>query len=1747
MNTKDFAKRILVAILSLVITITYMPAAVFAEPISDQKTTQSEAASDIAAPSEETAPEKSDAEETTAAENSDAEETVSPDEGKSADEPAEAGETDSFTREAEIDDVIVKVEAEAGVFPDDAELVVEKVSKKDEAKAAEAIDEVRPAELNVADSYTFDIKLVDAEGTELQPADDQKVNVTFNMARAADPNLSADIYHITENEVIDEKTKETEIVLEAEKLDAEQDVKEATVAAETDGFSLYTVRFTYSDLSYTVEYDSDDEVGVPLQTIIDELGIEGRAVQGSVKDEYQPLFDVNGGYVKFSQPFDSPLLKALIARVVVHSVEFDADIVTDYEITIDYCRDVVIVDKWSGLQRAVNDSANNGKTIRVTDNLWAGDNDRILVKNKKLTIDLNGFTLDRQRDDNDSDGHVIELQDGSDITIKNGGIEGGYATHGGGIYIGKGCICNLENVNIWNNKAKEDGGAIYVRGSLNMSGGKIYSNESKDTAGAIYCQDTGTFNIDGVAITSNHAENDGGAFVVHLDKDALISNCEIIGNYSNTEDGGAIRMDSDKTLTISDTNITNNKAEDNGGGIVIDEGTVAMVRCTIAGNESNDGGGVYNDDGNIDFKDVTIERNKSKKYGGAGINNKRHAVLENCTIKNNEGHASGGGIYSNDDITLDNCTIEGNSATGDGGGIHSEDSKVNLNNCIIKNNSAAKSGGGIRIHDGTTNLNNTSFEGNIAYELGGGIYTNNDATLNMSGSTLINGNSAAVGGGGILIGDSEDNKVTIKDKFVVSENEASKGANVYFISKTKTTGAGSWASTEIIVTPLRLIGPLAEGSVVGVAIDQDIVDNSEAITLGYRSYHGDKDPHEIFESESGYSLQTNSAGEVVLHVSEWPDLQKLVNDAANGDGELKLDKNWKGRDVDVPLTIPEGKTLELDLNGYSINRNFEAEAADNGRVFNVEGGRTLKIIDSSGKKKGKITGGSSNNGGAVYVQSGGSFEFVSGNITGNKAENGGAIYNEGTVTINGKGLISGNNGTNGGGIYNAGTLNIKADSVKGNLAGTGGGIYSAAGTVNLESAVSGNEASEKAGGIYYAEDSILNVSSNASVKDNNGASGTNIYMAGDSTLINVTSSLSDAAYIDVVAQNPNAKNDRKLTNDWDVNKGSGTLAYNGIASDSSDKVKVEEGELWLNAITGEGIKWISSWRELSRALRSDEVRNIALAKDLKPGDSDKNYPLEVINAKKTLDLCGHTLDSNGTEFVQGTGIGTSDIMGMVISVGLTWLGGDTDSGELELKDSIGTGAVTGGNCGSITYPVGGGGILITKNSKCAISGVAITGNKSDKDGGGIYNKGSLTMTGGAVTGNKAGFDYCEKDEGRGGGIFNAGTIILNGVRISENTSYNGGGGIFIKSELSSDITDCLIDNNQTLSGHGGGVYADMSGKTLKIEGGEINDNLAYEEDTLEKIPHTEDYIYFENNGGGIYLKAGTLNMTNGSISGNTSESGGGIYNEDGSINLNGTEINGNTAKSQIAIDDETHTPTIFGGTGGGIYTKGSAELGNSKVSGNSAGNTGGGIYTKKSLTVTDGAVTANQSETEGGGIHFAGGSLKLTGSGEGGLTIEGNEAMDEASGIRADRDLSIEGEIHMDDNSLWLASGKKITIYGALGDGSMINVALADTWGVFTDGFKDKHPGADPANYFRSDYGYGVHRTSDGEAELRLDLDDGSHFIDMDNQINDESRLTKANWMSGISGDRYLNEINIPCTHDSAMNVVNYNTFSSVG
>lgn len=156
-----------------------------------------------------------------------------------------------------VDGVAIMVTAPEGVFPEGATLLVNKVSNEEQQNVDNAVDKTRNDNVNVAASYTYDIKVLNKDGEEIQPADEQKVKVIFTLAEAENENLTADIYHIT-GENGD---------LSAEALDTTG--QGAVVMAESDGFSYYTVEFTYGEKQYVMQGDS----AVALTDILSFVGI----------------------------------------------------------------------------------------------------------------------------------------------------------------------------------------------------------------------------------------------------------------------------------------------------------------------------------------------------------------------------------------------------------------------------------------------------------------------------------------------------------------------------------------------------------------------------------------------------------------------------------------------------------------------------------------------------------------------------------------------------------------------------------------------------------------------------------------------------------------------------------------------------------------------------------------------------------------------------------------------------------------------------------------------------------------------------------------------------------------------------------------------------------------------------------------------------------------------------------------------------------------------------------------------------------------------------------------------------------------------------------------------------------------------------------------------------------------------------------------------------------------------------------
>ena len=145
------------------------------------------------------------------------------------------------------------------------------------------------------------------------------------------------------------------------------------------------------------------------------------------------------------------------------------------------------------------------------------------------------------------------------------------------------------------------------------------------------------------------------------------------------------------------------------------------------------------------------------------------------------------------------------------------------------------------------------------------------------------------------------------------------------------------------------------------------------------------------------------------------------------------------------------------------------------------------------------------------------------------------------------------------------------------------------------------------------------------------------------------------------------------------------------------------------------------------------------------------------------------------------------------------------------------------------------------------------------------NGGTLTMEGGAITGNSA---------NTGGGVYQvSGTFAMSGGTISNNAASNNGGGVYMSNNATFVLTDGTISNN-TAHSNGGGVY---NAGTFTMNGGTVSNNTAD--------------LY----GGGVYT-ADTFTMRGGTISNNTASfTGGGVYITYSTFNVSGSAvITGNT-------------------------------------------------------------------------------------------------------------------------------------------------------------------------------------------------------------------------------------------------------------
>jgi hypothetical protein len=717
-----------------------------------------------------------------------------------------------------------------------------------------------------------------------------------------------------------------------------------------------------------------------------------------------------------------------------------------------------------------------------------------------------------------------------------------------------------------------------------------------------------------------------------------------------------------------------------------------------------------------------------------------------------------------------------------------------------------------------------------------------------------------------------------------------------------------------------------------------------------------------------------------------------------------------------------------------------------------------------------ISGNSAQYGGGLFNH--GTATLTSSAISGNTVTfEGAGIYNDGTLTITGT-TIGGNNSNElGGGLQNKGTATLINCTISGNTTrDNGGGLYNTRTLTLADCSIAANNATNGGGLTNYASATLTNctISSNTAQRGgglNNSGSGpgnqTTLVLTA-CTITGNTAPLGGGLYnhkglvnpavamlTDTIVAgnrdggiNPNDISGREATSVTGTFNLIGTGGSGGIQGGVGGNIVIASlARLGLastddyggptptiallpgSAAIGKGAA-IAGITTDQRGFALDAPSPDIGAFQTSPAPlvvraaTDNGSPPGELDLRAAVDLSG---------ILAGPQTITFDPTVFATPQAITLTGGLLDIGNT-------TGTVTidgpGANLLSIDGNRADRVFKIEPQVAASLSGLTITGGATIGLGGGVYNRGTATLTNCTISGSSAGY---------GGGIGSDGTLTLDHCTISGNTATTEGGGAWTTGTAT--LTGCTIIGNS--SGDIGGGLNNRSA-TLAITGCSITGNSA------------------QALGGGLYNQA-TATINDCTISGNDARMhGGGLVTGINALSaLTACTISGNDAQDGGGLESYSRTMltncTISGNgasaSGGGVSNSGTATLVACTISGNVASVSGGGFYNHDFLynqglaTLTDTIVAGNTvaggaaSDLAGQDVGRVTGSFNLVGTGGSG-GIQGG-----VHGNIVTADLSALGLAPLDDYGAPTQTIALLPGSPALGAGTPINSIATDQRG----------------------------------------------------------------------------------------------------
>ena len=1042
--------------------------------------------------------------------------------------------------------------------------------------------------------------------------------------------------------------------------------------------------------------------------------------------------------------------------------------------------------------------------------------------------------------------------------------------------------------------------------------------ELSDTTGAT----TITGPAAGVTVDANHTSR---VFLIDSGVTATLSGLTITGGNGNGVHGDGGGVFNRGTATLTNCTISNNVASANGGG-VFSVGPLALSQCIISNNSalgvnasalfdaSGFGGGVLALQTQSTFDLCTIAGNSAPRAAGGGIANfYGSSSFTDCAITSNTADLAG--VYSTGNLGMTNCTISSNTATLGAGGIVVGGTGL-LTNCTISGNSAPVAGG--LYVEGDIKLTNTIVAGNTAT-------TSNPDVLGTVGSQ-----------GNNLIGQTDGSTGWVSSDLTgttASPLDAKLAPLGYYGGPTKTmpllpgspalaagtsTGAPSTDQRGLARVGSIDIGAFQTGNWVvnstadGLVTPSGILDLRQAINLANTVPTADTI---TFDPTVFATPQTITLAGTELELSDTTGATTITGPAAG----VTVDANNASRvfmiDTGVTaalsgLTITGGNSNDgggvyiyegagiynagtVSMDTCTISNNATQSYAEGGGIHNTG---TLTVNNST------ISGNSSQgDGGGISNE--GTLTVSNSTLSGNTASQGGALYDNGTSTISNSTIFGNSAVNNGGGLQNEQqTMTIDNCLISGNSAGRfgGAGVYNYEGTVTItNSTISQNTTTSTGGGIYN-QDTLLLI--NSTITDNSATDGGGIFNWSGSTvsLTNTIVAGNTATTAGPDVNGPYTSQGYNLIGQTDGSTGwvgsdlTGTtaspldakLAPLGNYGGPTQTMPLLPGSPAIAAGTSTGAPTTDQ-----RGLIRGSIVDIGATQ----------ASLAVMSNSGAVDTTAGGLTLPGAVSLANQFGGANSITfdSTVFATAQTITLGGT---QLELSDTTGATTITGPAAG-VTVDANHASrvFMIDSGVTAALSGLTITGGNGNGvggDGGGVFNRGTATLTNCTISNNVA--------SANGGGVFSVGPLALSQCIISNNSALGvnasalfdasgfGGGVLALQTQSTFDL--CTIAGNSAPRAAGGGIanfygsssFTDcaITSNTADLAGVYSTGNLGMTNCTISSNTATL--------GAGGIVVGGTGLLTNCTISGNSAPVAGGLA-ADGDIKLTNTIVAGNTA------------------------------------------------------------------------------------------------------------------------------------------------------------------------------------------------------------------------------------------------------------